>query len=103
MSLDNKLLKLDFSKELLNINKENEEKLIESLIYSLTELEEIDNIMIFIDGQILTKLPNSNKNLPLLLNRNYGINKIYDLTIIDNTSKVTIFYFTNILSTFCMQ
>lgn len=99
-SLDNKLLKLNFSKELLNINKENEEKLIESIVYSLTELDEVDNIMIFIDGQILTKLPHSNKNLPLLLNRNYGINKIYDLTNINNSSKVTVYYFTNIDNTY---
>lgn len=95
-SLDNKLLKINFSKELLNINKDNEEKLIESLIYSLTELDNIDNIMIFVEDNLLTKLPNSNKNLPLLLNRNYGINKIYDLTNINNSSKVTIYYYTNI-------
>lgn len=99
-SLDNKLLKLNFSKELLNINKENEEKLIESIVYSLTELDEVDNIMIFIDGQILTKLPHSNKNLPLLLNRSYGINKIYDLTNLNNSSKVTVYYFTNIDNTY---
>ncbi len=95
-SLDNKLLKINFSKELLNINKDNEEKLIESLIYSLTELDNIDNIMIFVEDNLLTKLPNSNKNLPLLLNRNYGINKIYDLTNINNSSKVTVYYYTNI-------
>lgn len=95
-SLNNKLLKINFSKELLNINKDNEEKLIESLIYSLTELDNIDNIMIFVEDNLLTKLPNSNKNLPLLLNRNYGINKIYDLTNINNSSKVTIYYYTNI-------
>ena len=100
ISIDNNLLKIDFSKEFLNINKENEEKLIESLIYSLTELENIDNIMIFIEGEILTNLPNSNKILPILLNRNYGINKIYDLTTINNSSKVTIYYFTNIDNTY---
>ena len=99
-SLNNKLLKLNFSKDFLNISKDGEEKLIESLIYSLTEFDEVDNIMIFIEGQLLTKLPNSNKNLPILLNRNYGINKIYDLTSINNASKVTIYYFTNIDNTY---
>jgi len=96
LSLDNKLLKINFSKEILNISKEKEEKLIESIIYSLTELEDVDNIMIFVEGELLTKLPNSNKTIPALLNRNYGINKIYDLTNIYNSSKVTIYYFTNI-------
>ena len=96
ITLDEKLLKINFSKEILNINKDVEEKLIESLIYSLTELDDIDNIMIFIEGTLLTRLPNSNKNIPILLNRDYGINKIYDLKTIGNSSKVTIYYFTNI-------
>ena len=52
--------------------------------------------MIFIESNLLTKLPNSNKNIPPLLNREYGINKIYDLTNINNTSKVTVYYYTNV-------
>lgn len=95
LSLDDKLLKINFSKELLNVNKNNEEKLIESLIYSLTEFESVDSIMIFVEGNILTKLPNSNKNIPILLNRDFGINKIYDLTTINNTSQTTVYYFIN--------
>ena len=100
LSLDNKLLKINFTKELMNISKENEEKLIEGLIYSLTEIDDIDNIMIFIEGNMLTKLPNSNKNLPTLLNRDYGINKTYELTSINNTEKLTIYYYTNIDNTY---
>ena len=99
-SFENKLLKINFSKEFLNINKENEEKVIESLIYSLTETDDIENIMIFVEGKLLTKLPNSNKNLPILLNRSYGINKVYDLTNINNSTKYTIYYFTNIDNTY---
>lgn len=96
LSLDNKLLKLNFSNELLNISKNDEEKLIESLVYSLTELDEIDNIMIFIEGKLLTKLPQTKKNIPIILNRNFGINKIYDITKIDDSSKITLYYYTNI-------
>ena len=100
LSIDKKILKLNFSKEFLNTTKDNEEKIIESLIYSLTELNEVDNIMIFVEGKLLTNLPYSNKSLPILLNRNYGINKIYDLTTINNSSKVTIYYFTAIDNTY---
>ena len=96
ISLDDKLLKINFNEEFLNISENQEEKLIESLIYSLTELDDIDNIMIFIEGTLLTKLPHSNKNIPILLNRDFGINKIYDITTLNDTSKVTIYYFTNI-------
>ena len=96
LSLENKLLKINFTKEFLNISKDMEEKLLESIIYSLTELDDINNIMIFIEGNILTKLPNSGKNIPILLNRDFGINKIYDITTLNNTTQLTLYYFTNI-------
>lgn len=92
ISLENGLLKIDFSKEILHIEKENSEKMLEAIIYSLTEITDIKNIMIFVDGEKLIKVPNSNKALPNVLDRSYGINKIYDLTSIKNTSSVTSYY-----------
>ena len=90
--LKNKLLKLNFSKEFLNINRGSERLLIESIVYSLTEFNEIDKIMIFIEDKLLTKLPNSNESLPTTLKRNIGINNKYYIDDIKNTSKVTIYY-----------
>lgn len=92
ISLDNKLLKVNFSKEFLNIKKDDEQKLIESIVYSLTELDNVDNITIFVEGKILDKLPNSKLNLPTTLDRKFGINKIYNLDKIENTTKTTIYY-----------
>ena len=43
--LDNEILTINFSKELLNIDKDNEEKMIEAIIYSLTEIKEIKKIV----------------------------------------------------------
>ena len=48
--------------------------------------------MIFIEGQSLTTLPVSKKNLPLVLDKSYGINKIYNLDSIKKTTKTTIYY-----------
>ena len=90
--LKNKLLKLNFSKEFLNINRGSERLLIESIVYSLTEFKEIDTIMIFIEDKLLTKLPNSNESLSTTLKRNIGINNKYYIDDIKNTSKVTIYY-----------
>lgn len=92
ISLEDGLLKIDFSKEFLNIKQEDEEKMIESIIYSLTELEDITKIMLFVDGEKLTKLPNSEKSLPNILDRSYGINKVYDLTSFKNVTSVTAYY-----------
>jgi len=91
-SLSDGLLKINFSKELLNIDKENEVKLIESIIFSLTEIEGIEQIMIFVEGENLKELPHSKKTLPNILDRSYGINKIYELESIKDVSKITTYY-----------
>lgn len=94
LSIDLKdgLLKINFSKELLNVSKDNEEKLIECLVYSLTNLEDVKNIMIFIEGNSLLKLPQTNKDLPILLNRSIGINKEYSITSFKDTYLTNIYY-----------
>lgn len=91
-SLKDHLLKLNFSKEFLNLSADTEEKAIESLIFSLCEIEGVDKIMIFIEEKLLEKLPNSNKVLPPVLNKGFGINKVYKIDDIKNTTKATIYY-----------
>ena len=86
------ILKINFSKEFLNISEKDEQKLIEAIVYSLTELENINSISIFVEGKILDKLPHSNTNLPTTIDRNFGINKIYNLEKINNSTKTTIYY-----------
>lgn len=92
MSFDNGILKVNFSKEFLKINEKDEQKLIEAIVYSLTELDSINSITIFVEGKILDKLPHSNTNLPTTLNRSFGINKIYNLESLDKSTKTTIYY-----------
>lgn len=90
--IENNILILNFNKELLEINKEMEEKILESLIYTMTSIDGIDSIQIKIEGNILTKLPKSGKFLTETLKREYGINKIYDITGIKNINSVIIYY-----------
>lgn len=92
LSLDDGLLKINFSIDILNISLENEEKLIESIVFSLCEFSEIEEIMIFVDGERLVSLPNSNKELPVTLDKSYGINKLYDITSFKNTTTTTSYY-----------
>ena len=92
ISLDNGLLKINFSKNFINVKKSNENKLIESLVYSLLEIKEIKNIMIFVEGEKLTILPKSNIKLPPTLDKSIGINKIYDISDYHNINEVTTYY-----------
>lgn len=86
------LLKINFSKELLNISEIDEEKMIEAIVYSLTEIKNVDNIMIFIEDELLTKYPHSGNYLNTILNRKIGINKEYDITSLKDNEMVTIYY-----------
>lgn len=91
-SLNDKVLKLNFSKEFLLVKENDEEKMIESLIYSLCELESIDKILIYVENKKLNELPNSKIKLPVSLDKSYGINKVYDIKSYKNVTKTTIYY-----------
>ena len=92
LEIQDQLVKLNFSKELLNVDIYNEEKMIEAIVYSLTGLDNIKYVSIYVEGSILNKLPNSNKKLPTILDRSIGINKEYNINNINNTTKTTIYY-----------
>ncbi len=92
IDLQDSVLKLNFDEKFLKIPKDYEEKAIECLIYSLTELPNVKGILLYVNGELLTTLPNSKIKLPALLTRDYGINKIYDLTKMQNAIKTTTYY-----------
>ena len=86
------LLKIDFSKEILEIDANLEESMLEAIVYSLTSIKEVKGIVIYVEGELLTVLPKSKTNLPTILDRNIGINKVYNIDSIDNITKTTIYY-----------
>ncbi|MBQ3021332.1 MAG: GerMN domain-containing protein [Bacilli bacterium] len=92
LTIEDKLVKLNFSKEILNVSIDNEEKMIEAIVYSITSLDNIDYVSIFVEGNILNKLPNSNRRLNTILDRTIGINKEFNINTIDNTTKTTVYY-----------
>ena len=92
LKLEENILTINFSKELLNVVHCDEQKMIEAIIYSLTEIKNIKKIKILVEGKPLTNLPNSNKKLPEYLDKTYGINKIYNLDSLKETTKTTIYY-----------
>lgn len=85
-------IKIDFNDSLLDTKLELEEKVIEAIIYNLTSIENINKVIIYINGVILNYLPQSKITIPSPLTRNYGINKRYDLKSTKNITKTTIYY-----------
>lgn len=86
------LIKIDFSDKLLDVTKELETKVIEAIIYTLTSIDEVKQVIVYVNGDILTKLPKTGINLPSTLDRSYGINKNYDLQSYKNVNNVTVYY-----------
>ena len=95
INLENKILTVNFSRELLDITEKYEEKMIEALIYTLTSIEGIDKVIIKVEGEVLERLPNSNKILPTVLDKTYGINKSYDIVSTNNIESYTVYYVSN--------
>ncbi len=83
---------LNFNKEILSVNKYLEESMIEAIVFSLTEINGINNIYINVESEKLTKLPNSGREIPYPLTRSFGINKKYDLNSLNDIDKTTIYF-----------
>lgn len=89
---EQEVLKIDLSKEFLDVDKNLEEKIVEAVVYTLTTIKDIDKIVLYVEGDVLTKLPKTKINLPSTLDRSFGINKEYDVSTTKNINQVTVFY-----------
>lgn len=89
LSLDikNKIVTINFSKEFKNAV--DLEKVIEAIVYSLTELEGIKGVKLLVEGEVI------NKKYDEVLTRDIGINKEVDITGIKDITKTTIYYINN--------
>ena len=67
-------------------------KMIEAIVYTLTSIESIKNVTILVEGNILTNLPSSKEYLPNPIDRNFGINKKYNIDSIKGLTKTTMYY-----------
>ncbi len=86
------LIEIDFSKQLLDVDELYEEKMVEAIVYTLTSIEGVNKILISVEGKYLTKLPKTNTVLLGALDKNFGINKIYNIDHTSNITSVTIYY-----------
>lgn len=96
ISIENNSCLLNFSKELLNISDSKLNRVIESVVFSLTDLDGISSVVIKISGDVLTNFPNSKDKIEYPLTRNIGINKKYDIVNRNNINKVVVYYIENI-------
>ena len=93
ITLNNGILDLDFSDDFLNINSDLAEKEIESVVYSLLDFKEIKGIRIFINKKPLKELIMSNIKINDILDKDFGINKEYNITNMSDIKKVVLYFY----------
>lgn len=92
----NKIVTIDFSKDILKVSKDLEKNMVTAIVYSVIELGDYDGVRILVDGENFDKYPNSLEKLPLILDKSIGINQSYNITSRDDINKVVVYYLENI-------
>ncbi len=90
--IEEDVVTLDFSKELLNVDTNKSNALIESIVYSVTELDNINKVIITVENKELQTYPNSDKTITYPIDRSIGINNKYTYSSLNNLVKVVIYY-----------
>ena len=88
--LNNGILTIDFNDELLNVNDDLKEKIIESIVFSLINFNEINGVKITINKKPLHEIMN---NLDEILTKKIGINKEYDIIKTNDIKRVVLYYY----------
>lgn len=93
---DTKLLNIKIEEDTVTLNFDQYllktsdlENTIESIVYTMTEFKEIKSVIILVNGKPINELYKGK------LDRNIGINKIIDITSLENITKTTIYYVNN--------
>lgn len=74
LKADEKLAIVDFSKEFNNYKEEDERKILEAVVWTLTELETIDQVSIRVEGNDVTQMALAKTPVDSALTRAMGIN-----------------------------
>lgn len=92
LNINNDTITIDLSEDFLELNDKSINLAIEALTYNLTTINDVNYLYINVNGNRLTNLPNSSKQLNQPFSRKNGVNKSYDVTNYKNTSATTIYY-----------
>ena len=65
---------VNFSEPFVNYNEADERAIVESIVYTLTSLEDIEGVQIQVNGEPLAEMPIAGYPLATILDRHIGIN-----------------------------
>lgn len=93
LDISNGVATIDFSKEFSNYKAEDEESVLQSVVWTVTQFDAIDCVKFRIEGEPISSMPVANYPLDSNLNREMGINN-EDTGVADvmNTKPVTVYF-----------
>lgn len=89
--IHNKVLTVGFSKEFLNYQAKNELRIVEAIVWTLSQYDEINAVNLNVDGKLLTKMPVGKTPLPKDMTKDIGINNHVFPGLL-NTKRVVTYY-----------
>lgn len=92
LKIDGDLVIVDFNEYLFSTKEGHEEKIIESIVYTLTEIDGVNKVKILINGEPLIRIPNINKTIPGILTRDIGINHKSMINTFKDTMDITTYF-----------
>lgn len=87
LSIKNNIVTVNFSKEILNTKEE--EKMIEAIVYTLTEFKDIKGVKILVENRKFNNKYNK------ILTRDIGINKEVNINSLKDLTYTTVYYLNN--------
>ena len=91
VEINDSLLTLDFNESFNKYEKNDEIRIIESLVWTCSQYRDISQIKILVNGVELTKMPVGNCPVPRVLDNKYGINN-HVFTHKPNMDNITVYY-----------
>ena len=90
--VEDSIVRVYFSKELMNITEKQSEQMIEAITYTIAD-ENILGIEIYVENNMLKYVPHTNKKLPTILTKDFGINKTYQISSTNDIVKIVMTYY----------
>ena len=85
------IVTVNFSKEILSVDENLMERMLESITFSIIDIDGVKGVKILVEGKDINKEV-TNKSLPDVFTRDFGINKKYDIKNRRDIQKVVIYY-----------
>lgn len=97
MNLDEGSLNISFNESFSEYDKEKELRIVESLIWTFTDLDYVDNVTLSINENVLTNMPLKNTPLNEKMDKHFGVNNFVLTSSIFQTGEMVLSYYEKVI------